>query len=79
MFPSNVTVAAKTGTAEIGTGGRSADWLIATTPAGNGQTPSVAVAAVLPFQPGLTGSDTGAVAAGPQVTQVLEAVLAKAR
>jgi peptidoglycan glycosyltransferase len=63
----SVPVAAKTGTAETGTGDCSADWLIATAPAGPGQTPTAAVAAVLPYQSGLTCSDTGAVAAGPRV------------
>ena len=78
VFPPNITVAAKTGTAETGAGNCSADWLIATAPAGSGQRPSVAVAAVLPFQSGLTCSDTGAAAAGPRVAQVLEAALAHA-
>jgi peptidoglycan glycosyltransferase len=75
LFPPGLTVAAKTGTAETGGGNCSADWLIATAPAGAGQTPSVAVAAVLPYQPGLTCSDTGAEAAGPRVAAVLEAAL----
>ena len=78
VFRPGITVAAKTGTAET-VNGCSADWLIATAPAGAGQTPTVAVAAVLPFQPGLTCSDTGAVAAGPRVAEVLEAALAEGR
>ncbi len=78
VFPSSITVAAKTGTAET-VNGCSADWLIATAPAGPRQKPRVAVAAVLPFQPGLTCSDTGAVAAGPRVAEVLEAALAEGR
>jgi peptidoglycan glycosyltransferase len=76
-FPTN-TVAAKTGTAET-VNGCSADWLIATAPAGPGQKPTVAVAAVLPYQSGLTCSDTGAVAAGPRVAEVLAAALAEGR
>jgi len=72
-----VPVAAKTGTAETGSGDCSADWLIATAPAGPHQTPTVAVAAVLPYQAGLTCSDTGAVAAGPRVAAVLKAALAE--
>jgi len=78
VFPPTITVAAKTGTAET-VGGCSADWLIATAPAGPGATPKVAVAAVLPFQNGLTCSDTGAVAAGPRVAEVLDAALAEGR
>jgi peptidoglycan glycosyltransferase len=78
VFPSDITVAAKTGTAET-VHGCSADWLIATAPAGPRQKPKVAVAAVLPYQPGLTCSDTGAVAAGPKVAAVLEAALAEGR
>jgi peptidoglycan glycosyltransferase len=76
-FPPN-TVAAKTGTAET-VNGCSADWLIATAPAGPRQKPTVAVAAVLPYQTGLTCSDTGAVAAGPRVAEVLAAALAEGR
>jgi peptidoglycan glycosyltransferase len=76
-FPPN-TVAAKTGTAET-VNQCSADWLIATAPAGAGQKPTAAVAAVLPYQPGLTCSDTGAVAAGPRVAEVLAAALAEGR
>jgi peptidoglycan glycosyltransferase len=79
VFPRTITVAAKTGTAETGNDHCSADWLIATAPAGAGATPKVAVAAVLPYQQGLTCSDTGAVAAGPKVAEVLEAALAEGR
>jgi penicillin-binding protein A len=79
VFPSDITVAAKTGTAETTNSNCSADWLIATAPAGPRQKPKVAVAAVLPYQPGLTCSDTGAVAAGPRVAAVLEAALAEGR
>ena len=78
VFRPGITVAAKTGTAET-VNGCSADWLIATAPAGPGQKPKVAVAAVLPFQSGLTCSDTGAAAAGPRVAAVLEAALAEGR
>lgn len=76
IFPTNLNVAAKTGTAETGATGCSADWMIALAPAGANQTPTVAVAAVLPFQPGLSCSETGAEAAGPVVKTVLEAALA---
>lgn len=78
VFSPSITVAAKTGTSETGSGNCSADWLIATAPAGPQQVPTVAVAAVLPFQPGLTCSDTGAAAAGPRVAAVVDAALAQA-
>jgi peptidoglycan glycosyltransferase len=78
VFRPGITVAAKTGTAET-VNGCSADWLIATAPAAAGRKPTVAVAAVLPYQSGLTCSDTGAVAAGPPVAAVLEAALAEGR
>ncbi|HUZ19289.1 MAG TPA: penicillin-binding transpeptidase domain-containing protein [Acidimicrobiales bacterium] len=74
-FPPALGVAAKTGTAETGSTGCSANWFVATAPAGNGQTPKVAVAAYVPYQPGLSCSETGAEAAGPVVRQVLEAAL----
>ena len=73
VFPSSLDVAAKTGTAETGASGCSADWMIATGPAGAGQTPKIAVAAVLPYQSGLSCSETGAEAAGPIVEKVLAA------
>jgi peptidoglycan glycosyltransferase len=73
VFPSYLDVAAKTGTAETGISGCSADWMIATGPAGTGQTPKIAVAAVLPAQAGISCSETGAEAAGPIVEKVLAA------
>jgi peptidoglycan glycosyltransferase len=73
VFPSYLDVAAKTGTAETGTAGCSADWMIAMGPAGIGQTPKIAVAAVLPAQAGISCSETGAEAAGPIVEKVLAA------
>jgi peptidoglycan glycosyltransferase len=73
VFPSYLDVAAKTGTAETGVSGCSADWMIATGPAGTGQTPKIAVAAVLPAQAGISCSETGAEAAGPIVEKVLTA------
>lgn len=76
VFPYNLHVAAKTGTAETGATGCSANWMIATAPADPNQTPTVAVAAVIPFQPGLSCGDTGATVAGPIVAKVLEAALA---
>jgi peptidoglycan glycosyltransferase len=77
-FPSSSfpPVAAKTGTAQINaTGCGTYNWLIATAPAGVGETPTVAVAAIVPIPPGGSCFDTtGAQAAGP----VVEAVMAKA-
>lgn len=74
-FPASLHVAAKTGTAQAGLSGCSDDWLVATAPAGPGDVPKVAVAAFLPYQNGLSCSDTGAAAAGPVVKAVLEAAL----
>ena len=75
QFPS---VAAKTGTAQInGTGCGTYNWLIATAPAGPGQTPTVAVAAIVPIPPGGSCIDvTGAQEAGPVVKAVLQKALA---
>jgi len=71
-------VAAKTGTAQInGTGCGTYNWLIATAPAGPGQTPTVAVAAIVPIPPGGSCIDvTGAQEAGPVVKAVLQKALA---
>jgi peptidoglycan glycosyltransferase len=68
VFPASLDVAAKTGTAETGASGCSADWMIATGPAGTGQAPKIAVAAVLPAQPGISCSETGRAlrSAGPR-------------
>jgi len=75
-FPASLHVAAKTGTSQVGTSGCSANWMVATAPAGRGQTPTVAVAAVVPYQPGLTCGDQGATVAGPVVSTVLQDALA---
>ena len=77
VFPSSLEVAAKTGTAQAGLTGCSNNWLVAFAPAGPGQTPSVAVAGFVPYQPGLSCSATGAGVAGPRVAQLLEAALAQ--
>jgi peptidoglycan glycosyltransferase len=71
-------VAAKTGTAQINaTGCGTYNWLIATAPAGPGQTPTVAVAAIVPIPPGGSCIDvTGAQEAGPVVKAVLQKALA---
>jgi peptidoglycan glycosyltransferase len=76
QFPANDHVAAKTGTAETGLSGCSTNWLIATAPADPTDTPTVAVAAVIPYQPGTTCDGTGAEFAGPVVKSVLETALA---
>ena len=58
VFPSYLPpVAAKTGTAQINaTGCGTYNWLIATAPAGPGQTPTVAVAAIVPIPPAATAT-----------------------
>ena len=69
-FPASWDVAAKTGTAETGTGNATGsnltnDWMIAFAPANN---PKVAVAVVVPNQP---GSQTGASTSGPPMKAIL--------
>ncbi len=74
VFPSAWDVAAKTGTAQVGSFGPNPqftdDWLIAYAPVGNTK---VAIAVVLPNQP---GDATGAQYSGPIVKQILGDVLA---
>jgi penicillin-binding protein A len=74
VFPPGLQVAAKTGTAETAVSACTDDWLIATAPAGAGQTPTVAVAAVIVQPPGICDG-TGATVAGPVVKAVLDAAL----
>jgi peptidoglycan glycosyltransferase len=74
-FPPADHVAAKTGTAESGVSKCSTNWLIATAPAQTGDQPKVAVAAVVPYQPGTSCDGTGAQIAGPVVKAVLIAAL----
>jgi penicillin-binding protein A len=81
LFPPADDIAAKTGTAET-TGSCTANWLIATGPAGPNDTPRVAVAAVIPAQAGVScGSEsvTGATIAGPAVAKLMVAALAATR
>lgn len=67
------TVAAKTGTAQLGLGnGRNDDWMVAFAPAGPGQTPTIAVAATVLDQ---APSSTGSSVSGPVVKAVLAAAL----
>ncbi|MGD0741925.1 MAG: penicillin-binding transpeptidase domain-containing protein [Acidimicrobiales bacterium] len=73
-FPPSLNVAAKTGTAQTPNRACTDDWLIATAPAGPGQTPTVAVAAVV-VQPTAQCDGTGAAVAGPIVRTVLLAAL----
>ena len=75
-FPAIWNVAAKTGTAETGTGNATGsnltnDWMIAFAPANN---PKVAVAVVVPNQP---GSATGAEISGPPMKTILGDALAQ--
>jgi penicillin-binding protein A len=75
------TIAAKTGTAEptANTCG-TYNWLIALGPAASGQTPTIAIAAMIPVSQSECGtagySPTGATVAGPVLLPVLEAALA---
>jgi penicillin-binding protein A len=69
-----VQVAAKTGTAQTGGSAGSNAWMIAFAPAA---APTVAVAVVVPAQPGLSQDATGAAAAGPIADKVLAAALGK--
>ena len=79
-FPSSEfpPVAAKTGTAQINAQGCGTyNWLIATAPAGTGETPTVAVAAIVPTPagPGCSNDATGARIAGPVAAAVLQKAL----
>jgi peptidoglycan glycosyltransferase len=66
VFPAAWDVAAKTGTAETGPNATlTNDWMIAFAPAND---PQVAVAVVVPNQP---GSDTGATVSGPPTKAIL--------
>ncbi len=75
LFPPNQGIAAKTGTAQNGVGQGNNNWLVAFGPNGNGQSPSVVVAAVVPYYPGLGFNTQGATTAGPIAAAVLEAAL----
>ncbi|HEV3266495.1 MAG TPA: penicillin-binding transpeptidase domain-containing protein [Acidimicrobiales bacterium] len=72
-FPASWNVAAKTGTAQVGSFGpnptKTTDWLIAFAPNGASK---VAVAVVLPNEP---GSATGATYSGPIVKEILNDIL----
>ena len=68
-----IQVAAKTGTAQTGgASSQTANWMIAFAPA---QAPTVAVAVVVPPQPGLGGDVQGATIAGPIAKAMLAAAL----
>ncbi len=72
-FPVSWDVAAKTGTAETGpNAAQTNDWMIAFAPASD---PKVAVAVVVPNQP---GTDTGATVSGPPTKAILADALASA-
>ena len=75
LFPPNLNIAAKTGTAESGPVGCSSTWLVAFGPAGPNDTPKIAVAAVVPAQSAIGCSETGAGIAGPIVAKVVDAYL----
>jgi peptidoglycan glycosyltransferase len=68
VFPADENVAAKTGTAEVGTQAQyTSDWMIAFVPGSH-----VVVALVAPFQ---ASSATGAVISGPPTCAILQAAL----
>jgi peptidoglycan glycosyltransferase len=68
VFPADENVAAKTGTAEVGTQAQyTSDWMIAFVPGSH-----VVVALVAPFQ---ASSSTGAVISGPPTCAILQAAL----
>lgn len=75
LFPASLDVAAKTGTSQVGALNCSTNWLVATGPAGSGQVPKIAVAAIVPYQAGTTCDGTGAEYAGPVVAKVLDAAV----
>lgn len=75
LFPTSLSVAAKTGTAQTGASGCLDAWFVAFAPAGAGATPKIAVAVTVPAQSGVACQDTGATAAGPIARNVLLAAL----
>ena len=71
IFPANLDVAAKTGTAQTGNRAKNTDdWMITFAPATH---PTIAIAVVIPFQP---VSQTGASVAGPIMKCLVEGALA---
>ena len=74
VFPAQENVAAKTGTAETNNGASTTDWMIAFAPANQ---PKVAVAVVIPDEPGGFSDATGAQVAGPVVSAMIAAALAQ--
>ncbi len=71
IFPANLDVGAKTGTAQTGNAAQNTDdWMIALAPVAH---PTIAVAVVVPFQ---VVSDTGAAVAGPVIRCMVEGALA---
>lgn len=75
LFPPSQNIAAKTGTAQTSQAAGNNNWLVAFGPNGNGVKPQVAVAAVVPYFPGLPKDTTGDQIAGPVVETVLETAL----
>ena len=67
-----VQVAAKTGTAQTVGNALDNNWLVAFAPAAH---PTIAVAVVVPAQPGLGSNPTGSATAGPIARAVLAAAL----
>lgn len=79
LFPANLHIAAKTGTAETGPANCSSTWLVAFGPAATNDIPNIAVAAVVPAQSAIGCSETGAGIAGPIVAKVVDSYLLGAK
>jgi peptidoglycan glycosyltransferase len=76
LFPPDLQIAAKTGTAQTnGTGCANDNWFVAFGPAGPGQTPTAAVAVVVPHQASLGCGAVGATVAGPIAAKLLVTAL----
>lgn len=71
LFPPNLVVAAKTGTAQTAKVSGDNNWLAAFAPAGPNQIPKVVVVTIVPAQASLPLDTTGAEIAGPVTAKVL--------
>ncbi len=74
-FPSSQQIAAKTGTAQTVAGAGSNNWLVTFGPNNGTSKPLVAVAAVVPYYPGIGTDTTGDQIAGPVAASVLETAI----
>lgn len=74
-FPSSQQIAAKTGTAQTVAGAGSNNWLVAFGPNNGTSKPTIAVAAMVPYYPGIGTDTTGDQIAGPIAAAILEKAL----